>query len=288
MKTELDCIPCFFSQVLKTMRMAGADEAAQQQAFLELAGMIPGMEMQKSPPWNSRQVYALINRLCKCDDPFYDIKKESNQLALDLYPGLKKIVDESENPLVTALKFSIAGNIIDYGALADFDVKKTLGESLNKPFGIWHFKKFYNALEHAENIIYLGDNAGEIVFDRLLIETIAKRVTFVVRGGPIINDVLMEDAKMVGITDLADVVSNSVAVPGTIVQEWPEELRKKFYNADLIISKGQGNFESLSETDGNIFFLFMIKCDMVARHGGQVFRTNEKLRVGDFILGSRQ
>ena len=200
----------------------------------------------------------------------------------------EKIVDESENPLVTALKFSIAGNIIDYGALADFDVKKTLGESLNKPFGIWHFKKFYNALEHAENIIYLGDNAGEIVFDRLLIETIAKRVTFVVRGGPIINDVLMEDAKMVGITDLADVVSNSVAVPGTIVQEWPEELRKKFYNADLIISKGQGNFESLSETDGNIFFLFMIKCDMVARHGGQVFRTNEKLRVGDFILGSRQ
>jgi len=270
------------------MRMAGADEAAQQQAFFELGRMIPDMEMQKSPPWNSRKVYALINSLCKCYDPFYDVKKESNQLALDLYPELKKIVNESENPLITALKLSIAGNIIDYGALADFDIKKTLYESLNRPFGIWHFKEFYRALEHAENIIYLGDNAGEIVFDRLLIENIGKRVTFIVRGGPIINDVLMEDAKMAGITELADVVSNSLAVPGTILQEWPEELREKFYNADLIISKGQGNFESLSETDGNIFFLFIVKCDLVAMHGTQALRTDNKLRVGDFILGCRQ
>ena len=129
---------------------------------------------------------------------------------------------------------------------------------------------FKHAVSRANNILYLGDNAGEIVFDRLLIEQLpCEKITFVVKGGPILNDALMEDAQIVGLTDVVDVIDNGSDAPGTILESCSEAFRLRFDESDLVIAKGQGNYETLSDVDKNIFFLVTPKCSVLARHLGR-------------------
>ncbi|CAN2041599.1 Damage-control phosphatase ARMT1-like metal-binding domain-containing protein [Candidatus Magnetomoraceae bacterium gMMP-15] len=291
MKTYLDCIPCFFNQVLKTMRMLRMDESMQDKAMKEMALLVSEMDTTMTPPWNSRRVYDMINRLAGTNDPFLNIKKESNQLVLKLYPKLKQKVIEFHDPLAIAVHLSIVGNIIDYGVNYNFDIEESIDKYISYPIAVYHFKRFKEILKRAENILYLGDNTGEIVFDRLLIETITdtigKNITFVVRENPIINDALMEDAEFVGMNKVARVISNGTGFPGTVIDKCSEELQNLFYGADLIISKGQGNFESLSEIHAPICFLFMVKCAVVSRHVETIFRLPNKLNLGDLVLGFR-
>ncbi len=213
-----------------------------------------------------------------CSDPFEEEKRHYNQLALGMYPRLKGMV---RGRLSAAVKVAAAGNIIDLGILDSVDIEGTIKEIFAEGFAIDHLDAFLERLDRAERILYLADNAGEIVFDRVLVEELrrhGKRVIFAVKEAPILNDATLEDALAVGIGEVAEVVSTGSGQVGTNLSDCSPEFLKEFKAADLIISKGQGNFETLSEVEGPIFFILKAKCSEVAtelrvKQGETVFLT---------------
>lgn len=276
MKTYLDCIPCFFRQLLDGARIIGAGPKKQKSIIQAFANKIPGLSLDASPPEIACVGYGLLTSISKNKDPYKEIKQKSNRIALRLFKKLESRVRYSTDRLLTALELAIAGNIIDFGVKNNLDVKAELKKIMareNKNIrnkSLFHYAEFKKALARAENILYLADNAGEVVFDRILIEQIKrvypeKHIYYAVKARPIINDALFEDAVFCGIDKTVQVISNGSAAPGTILSLCSKAFRKVFKSADMIISKGQGNFESLSENKRPVFFLFMVKCPVVAR-----------------------
>jgi hypothetical protein len=227
------------------------------------------LTMGRSAALTMPEVYQKLNkefrRLTGIEDLYFDEKKHSNKVAKMLYDEWKPKIQSSENAFNTALRLSIAGNIMDYGANSDFDVHQTIDKVMNSKFTIDHSLELEKQISTAENILYLGDNAGEIVFDRLFIETIQhKNLTFAVRGGAVLNDATMDDALEIGLNDYAKLISNGSDAPSTVLTQTSPEFLEYYKNADLIISKGQGNLEGLIEqNDARLFFLLMVKCDVM-------------------------
>ena len=271
METFYDCIPCFIRQALYAVRLATRDERIHEEVLRSVLRTASEMDLRKSPPAMAQQIHRLIRRLSSCDDPYKELKDRFNRYALELYPGLRQRIDNASNPLETALRFAIAGNIIDFGVnneLDRIDLSKTIERALSEPlFG--EIEELYYAITLAQKILYLGDNAGEIVFDRLLIEKLpVDKITFVVKGSPIINDATMDDARATGMTDVVNVIDNGSDAPGTIIEECSDRLKHLFTDADLIIAKGQGNYETLTDVNKNIFFILKAKCPVIAKHLG--------------------
>lgn len=279
MKTYLDCIPCFFRQALEGARIVGATPKTQKQIIDAFARRIPKVSLKSSPPEIARFGYALLKKISPKGDPYKDIKQKSNRISLRLFRKLRNKVNHSKDRLLTAVELAIAGNIIDFGVKNNLNVKAELkrilveeNKSIHKK-SIFHYSEFKRALKRAKNILYLADNAGEVVFDRVLVEEIKrfyldKHIYYAVKEKPIINDALLEDAKACGIDKIAPVISNGTDAPGTILALCSKEFKQIYKSADMIISKGQGNFESLSNEKRPIFFLFMVKCPVVAKETG--------------------
>lgn len=270
MRTYFDCIPCFVRQTLDSVRMMTDDKQLHESILREVLRMASEMDLRESPPAMAQKIHQYIRLITGISDPYLDVKNRFNTLALQMYPDLKQRIETSTDPLETAVRLAIAGNIIDFGVNSTVEpdhVERTITESLTDPLHKESLEAFRQAVSQAEKILYLGDNAGEIVFDRLLIEQLpCEKITFVVKGGPILNDALLEDAQIVGITDLVDVIDNGSDAPGTILENGSEMFRRQFDQSDLVISKGQGNYETLSDVDKNIFFLVRPKCNVLARH----------------------
>jgi damage-control phosphatase, subfamily I len=289
MRTYLDCIPCFFRQALEAAKLAGASPRVQQKVLNQLARTIPSFSLEDSPPEMGRRIYRSVSKITGKKDPYLRIKMQSNQKALALYPRLKRQITRSRDPLGMATRLAIAGNIIDYGVKNSLNVEhalkkmlriedRTLERENKKNYRIGTFKK---SLKKAATLLYLADNAGETVFDRLLIETIqkeapGKQIFYAVKSGPAINDALEKDARDCGIDRIAAVITNGADAPGTIVNRCSPSFMNIFRTADMVISKGQGNFESLSQCERPVFFLFMAKCPVVAAH--------VRCRLGDIML----
>lgn len=282
MNTYLECIPCFFKQALFAARAATKDERKAKQVLDRVARLVPRIPLESSPPETARFIYGAVREVTGAADPFKTYKERSIENALSLYDELKSIVDSSEDPLRTAVKVAIAGNGIDVGANPDFDLKREMRNLFEKNLSVDHYESFKYRLENARTILYLADNAGETVFDRILIETMKKGTVYAVRDIPIINDATMEDARDSGIGKVARIVSSGCDAPGTILKRCSQEFLGLFARADLIVSKGQGNFESLSGEEAPIFFLLQVKCPVIARDLGT--------GIGSFILkdASRQ
>jgi len=268
MNTYLDCIPCFLKQALFAARAATKDERKIKQVLDRVARWIPDIPLDSPPPETARLIYSAVREITGVADPFEAYKNSSIEKALSLYAELKSTVDSSEDPLRTAVKMAIAGNVIDLGANPDFDLEEEMRNLFTKDLPEDHYESFKHRLENARTILYLGDNAGETVFDRLLIETMRKETVYAVRDIPIINDATIEEARKSGIGKVARIVSSGCDAPGTILKRCSQEFLSLFAAADLIISKGQGNFESLSDEEGPIFFLLKVKCPVIARHLG--------------------
>jgi len=292
MKTYLDCIPCFFTQALHAARIAEASETDQKKILIEVGKILPQFSLDCSPPEMARIIYKLVREKTHLEEPFKNIKIESNKIALGIYDKLKEKVKNSKDGLLTAVELAIAGNIIDYGVNNSLDINKEIEKILNVEDrnikngkrAFFAYDKFKEALESADIILYLADNAGETVFDRILIEEIKthykeKQIIYAVKERPIINDALLEDAVACGIDKIAEVVSSGLDSPGTIPSLCSKKFLTIYQNADMIISKGQGNFEALSEEIGPIFFLFMAKCQMVAK--------GLDCKIGDIFLLSQ-
>lgn len=270
MRTYFDCVPCSIRQVLDSVRMITDDEAMHERVLRELLGMWQGMDMRQSPPAMAQQIHRFLRQLTGVPDPYLDVKNRYNLFALQLYPALRERVESSPDPFETAVRLAIAGNIIDFGVNSNVEqdtVHEAIMRSLTEPIDRHAVRRLRRAIDEAPDILFLGDNTGEIVFDRLLIERLpCEKITYVVRGGPILNDALIEDAEVAGLTDLVEVIDNGADAPGTILETCSEAFRRRFARADLIIAKGQGNFESLGDTEKNAFFLLRPKCAVLARH----------------------
>ena len=277
MRTYLDCIPCFFRQALNAARLAGANEDTQKRILDSLAAEIPNFPLSSSPPEMGRIVYRLVREITGEEDPFKKVKDEYNKVALNIYPNLKEKVAHSKDRLLAAIRLAIAGNIIDFGPDSSFNLQKEIEDVFQKDFAVFDYQEFKEALKSTKQILYLADNAGEVVFDRILIEELAKEVIYVVRDKPAINDALIEDAKFCGIDKIAKVISNGSDVPGTVLSLCSKDFLSLYEKAKLIISKGQGNFEGLAGSDNApIFFLFEVKCPVIGNDVG--------CNVGDIVL----
>ena len=271
MKTYFDCIPCIARQTLDAVRLATADETVHEQVLREVLRTAAEMDLRQAPPQLAQWIHRRIRRHIGQDDPYRQIKDRFNQMALKLYPMLQELVEKSDDPWETAVRLAIAGNVIDFGVngrLGETEVRQSVTHALSASLDA-DVGEFSGAVSDARQILYLADNAGEIVFDRLLIEQILpKKVTVAVRGVPVINDATMTDAQDAGMTELTEVIDNGSDAPGTVLQDSSPAFRDRFHEADLIIAKGQGNYETLSEVDKHIYFLLKVKCPVIARHIG--------------------
>jgi len=248
--------------------MAGADEKRQYWVLQEVLDELRRFELTSTPPEMGYRIHQIVRREMDVRDPYEQAKAVSTRRALALYPGLKNLVAEAANPLRTAVRLSIAGNIIDLGVAQEYDLEGTIQRVLAQPFAIDAYAAFREGLARAEGVLYLADNAGETVFDRVLIETLGKPVTYVVKGGPILNDATQQDALAAGLNSVVTIVDNGCDAPGTIIRLCSQEFRHLLAEADLIIAKGQANYETLNDTAAPIFFLLQAKCPMIARSLG--------------------
>ena len=293
MKIFLDCIPCFVRQALDSARLASDDEQIHEKVVREVLHLAADLDMSQSPPAIGQKIHRLIRTLVGSNDPYYRVKKQFNNLALKLYPDLRKQIISSNDQFETAVRLAIAGNIIDFGvktSLSESEVKQTINDSLSGYLDPEQVLNFKNAVIEAGKILYLADNAGEIVFDHLLIEQLPiEKITVVVKGSPVINDATMEDANLAGLTRVVEVIDNGSDGPGTILETCSQSFRDRFEGADLIIAKGQGNYETLSDIDKNIFFLLKAKCPVIARDlscqvGKMILRKSNSLKSVESLI----
>ena len=270
-KTFLDCIPCLIRQSLAAVRLATPDERVHEQVLREALRAASQLDLSWPPPAMAQLVHRRIQEICRNGDPYRASKDRFNQLALDLLPAFRQHLREAPDPWNVAVRLAAAGNVMDLGVKSGLDegeIRIALEHCLTEPFE-GSTAEFAEAVAAAERILYLTDNAGEIVFDRLLIEQMPReKVTVAVRGSPVINDATRLDAETAGLTELVPVIDNGSDAPGTILADCSEPFQRHFTEADLVVAKGQGNYETLWESSKRIYFLLRVKCPVIARDIG--------------------
>ena len=275
-RLDLECVVCFVRQALKAARLATDDVNIQEKALKAALNKLLNSTWDVSTPRLAHEIYRIIREVTGVNDPYAEIKKKSNDEALHMYPNIKSIVWRHPDPLEAAVKLAIAGNIVDFVVYDNPNIKLAIEHVLSTEPAVNNYPKLRKDLLSADTLLYFVDNAGEIVFDKLLLETLIRirerpfsKLTIVAKGGPVINDATVDDLKYVGFTDLPNVVFRTISNgdPGTgperddpVVAEWVRE-------HDVAVAKGQGNFEGLSEVKG-IYFLLIVKCPVVARYLG--------------------
>lgn len=272
MKTSIDCIPCLVRQALDAARRVSPDAAFQEVIVRDVLQRAATMEWQRPPPVLAQWIHRRLREMAGVADPYRAAKTRQTHMALALLPALEKQVAGAADPLMMAVRLAIAGNVIDLGAtpgISEADLGRALRGALSAPFQ-GDGARFRRAVAEARSILYLADNAGEVVFDRLLIAQLPRgRVTVAVRGAPVINDATREDALAAGLAEYTELIDNGSDAPGTLLYDCSPDFRARYHRTDLIIAKGQGNFESLSDENKQIFFLFSVKCPVIAGHAGQ-------------------
>jgi len=269
MQTELDCYPCLLRQALTSTRYTGADKPLQHKILNRIMQELIDLGEDSTPPLTANIIHTAIREETGAEDPYQAAKAASTAEALALYPRLKKRVQESGDPFNTAVRLAIAGNIIDFSVSDEYNLLDSVERVLSEELSYDDTAALRQEINAAPWVLYLADNAGETVFDRLLIEQIAPTpIIYVVKDGPALNDATIEDAKAAGLDGIARLVTTGYAGIGVVFEKSSPEFCKLFQDAPVIIAKGMGNFESLSELGPRLFFLLQAKCDVVAGHTG--------------------
>jgi len=278
MKIYKRCFPCFDKQLESALMQI--DKGLHDDIIQEVQKLFANIDVSLSPPEIAGEMFAIINKFTNNLDTYFDIKEKSNKYISDMLDELYALIADSDDAFATGLKLAITGNIIDYGAKNNYsetEIHNELELGLSAKFADNDIEQFKNEINKADKILYLTDNAGEIVFDKLFIEQLPMgKITVAVRGKPAINDALLKDAKDIGLDKIVKVIDNGAGYPGTVLNKCSDEFIELFNNADLIISKGQGNYETLSEVNANIWFLLRAKCPVVAE--------DLNVQIGDFII----
>ena len=282
MKLHLECVPCFIRQTLEAAQMVTDDKGILEKILKEALVAPAKFDMEG----NSLLTYVMIKESIKdimpSVNPYEKIKKKFNNICLELIDEFKKMIEGFDDTFEGYLRMALAGNIIDSGPNIRLNreiIIKTVKESLSQNIDPEKIMQLKENIYNAKKILYIGDNAGEIVLDRLFIENLpTEKITFAVRGGPALNDATMEDAVMTGMTDIVDVIDTGLDMPAAIIELCSKKFIKEYTDSDLIISKGQGNYEALSDERKNIFFLLKIKCPVI------VESFNYKYKLGDIVV----
>jgi uncharacterized protein with ATP-grasp and redox domains len=277
-RSYLDCYPCFLRQALDAARRARLDEGGQARVLDSVLAALRTFDPSRPPPEMAARFHAVVREAAGSEDPYREEKARATREALDLYPDLAARVAAAADPLETALRLAVAGNVIDLGAQADYDLPAAVARVLVQDFAVCELAALREALAAAPWLLFLGDNAGETVFDRLLIETLGLPCTYAVRGGAVLNDATREDARAAGLDGAATLVDNGARVPGTVLELCSDAFRDLFARAPLILSKGMGNYESLDGRPEPVFHLLQAKCPVIARDLG--------VPVGAIVLAS--
>jgi len=286
-KTYLDCVPCFIRQGLEAARSVCDDEATIARAMKRVLAEASTFDLSLSPPEMGQKIHSIIREEVNNKDPYRQIKDSSISFALTMEKRVKKIIYESDNPFGAALRFSIAGNILDFALLSTWDderIDESFKNAMDKPVDELVVKELEEDIQKSGNVLFLADNAGETVFDRLFIETFPKNttVTYVVKGGPIINDATLECARKSGLNDVATIIDNGADAPGTVLTQCSKDFLSHYESAPVVIAKGQANFETLNVATKKIYLLLQMKCIVVAQHygysvGDWLVKTTDKL-----------
>jgi damage-control phosphatase, subfamily I len=288
MKTSLDCLPCFVRQALNAARMISPDPAVHECTIRKVLLWTGEMNMEEAPVLMGQRIYRYLREMTGVDDPYQAAKAHQNKMAQSLLLEFESEIEKASDPLAMAVRLAIAGNVIDMGVdgnITEADVRKSIQHALTESLvGDW--QAFCQAISTAKRILYLADNAGEIAFDRLLIELLYPgRITLVVRGYPVLNDATLADAQAVGLHEIVEIIDNGSDIAGTVLTKCSQAFLKRFSEADAIIAKGQGNFETLSDEPYNIFFLFKAKCPVIADHAGVPVGTHVLARSNAAAAG---
>ncbi|WP_320110856.1 ARMT1-like domain-containing protein [Draconibacterium orientale] len=274
-----ECLICQVKALQKRMDKYEIAEEKRNKIVSQAISTIAGIDLDKSfSPEITSNILREMEKESDVKDPYGAEKKESNHALLARYNEFRNKVEESDNKFDTALRYAIAGNIIDFGPTHHFDVDETIERVFQTTFAVDDSEALKAEIKKAKSILYLGDNCGEIVMDKLFLETIGHpNVVFAVRDQPILNDATLKEAREVGLHKVATLITNGDNTPSTLLHRVSKEFLKIYRSADLIISKGMGNFEGLmDENDPRLFFLMMIKCPVIGQKVGA-----EK---GDFVV----
>jgi len=277
MHVSIECYPCLLNQVLTTVELCNLEEFQKKKVMNYALSVLA----ERSDTVYPQEIVVAVNEYLVRNfdfdpekfDPYESIKQRSRQTALKFFSSLEKRILEAGKPLEFAIKCAALGNIIDYGAKAhgSLDVETELKRLDDLDFSIYDIDPFLERFKRCRRILYLGDNVGEDVFDKALIKEMKRHhpavdIYFAARERPVINDVTIDDAKAIGMDTVARVISSGSVYPGTIMPETSQEFQELFSGADMIISKGQGNFETLVDTaHPALFFLLRAKCGKVAQ-----------------------
>ena len=282
MEIYLDCYPCFLRQALHASRLAQGNTVQQHRVVVKTMKLLCALPSETTPPEMACQVHRIVREEISAKDPYRQVKSASTRAALDMYPKLKQLVLHSEDPLDTAIRLSIAGNIIDFG-VSEYhdDLWETVEKVLKQQYAVDHGQALRSRLQSADHVLFLADNAGETVFDRILIEQLPMPVVYAVKAAPTLNDATREDAVAAGVDAVARIVDNGTDAPGTILSRCSLEFMEHYQAAPAVIAKGQANYESLSDAGSRVFCLLQIKCpvisgDIGAPVGGIVVRQGAK------------
>jgi uncharacterized protein with ATP-grasp and redox domains len=281
MRTNLDCFPCFLRQALEAARMATQNEGIQRKVLNSVFTILTNVSVHTNPVEIAHLVHLRVKSITGDFDPYKEAKRKQNELALRYESTLSAQIAEMSDPLKAAMMFSAAGNAIDLAPNCPIpDIYKRYMEMISKGFALDDYELLLKKLARSKSLLYLGDNAGEIVWDKILIEELLENfnldILYAVRGFPILNDATIEDAHLVGLDKVVKVVSNGFDAPGILLDRCSEDFLKHYKTSDLILSKGQGNYESLCGENRAIFFLLNVKCPVIA---GDIHCD-----VGDLVL----
>ncbi len=281
MNIDPACVECIINQSKRVADAIHADERLTRKIVQAVETMAPGFSFEQSPPEVASAVYEKMAQIAGKTDLYDEVKKISTQKAQAFIPYLQKEIADSTEPLLTATKVAVAGNVIDLAAEYAFDLNEELEKIFHTSFAVNDFEGLQARLSVSENLLYIADNAGEHIFDKIYIQTILSlypriRLTYMTRGNAIINDVTYEEAKEAGFDELCELVSSGVNTPGFVYERANKTSQELFDSADMIITKGMGNYECLNDVKReNLFFLLKVKCNVVARSLGK--------EVGDII-----
>lgn len=270
MKIQDKCLPCVVNQVIKVANITGVDK--KEELLRQVFAFLSKMDFEVTTPEIIGEIFSIIKIHTNNPDPYKETRKYYNTLFIKSLPEFEKRIEQVGNPFQLAVRYAIAGNIIDFNPIHNTNLEDIF-DYFNKmeqlELAIDNTKELIENITNANIVLYLGDNCGEICMDKILLKKIKElnsnvKLVFGVRGKPVVNDSIAEDAYAVGIDEYAEVIDNGDGSLGTVLNRTSPEFQRVYNKADVVIAKGQANYECLSEENKNIYFLLITKCDVIA------------------------
>lgn len=277
MRIQTECLHCLLRQVTDALLMTDADEETKHKIMLREIEFLSHYKEYASPPHIAGPMHKCVRELSGCDDPYYNIKEKDMATAARNLPIVEEYIALKEDKLYWSVKAAAAGNTLDSAANPGASFKEGMIAELDIPFGISDMELLRDKLKTAKTVLILADNSGETYFDTLLLSALGDvQIIYAVRDCPSINDATVEIAERSGIEKYARIISSGSSAPGTLLSEAAPEFKRIFDTADVVISKGQGNYEALEDAGREIFYLFKVKCPVISDHFG--------VKMGEYVL----